>query len=577
SDWTKSKTYAADVMSLGTAPSGVTLTAVDDNNGGFNAKLAGLTKDSKYKLTATPTNDSKLTIALASSNYTLFSLAGYALAGTQFGWTRTVNLDGTSAKENADHSLVYTYDFTASSTETEFVIVDNMSSGWSNKFQPANGIAMKTKPVTESGDLGSTDEVTLLYRRINGTPKAYNTSTGDYVDWQKEVTQRVTKFNPFNKEGEAYETFAKTYKSEQSVKTIWQFNVSGKTIVAADPYAIEDGSFATKWAGLTAEQKAAYQNGVAAIDTLVTASKHTPSDSDTNRYGTGWVGKLTEYPTNSYYPTTLSSKGGDLPEDDSRKLTGLIIGQPYRVTVKVTTKGVVSVKVEETYVKSNIVVSMSGLTANKEYAINGDVWKNVKATSDAYGNVRFPAAAFDTRQNYNFTKQFKVTGEGLNWDGNVKVNKTPTADKQFFSIKISGTSKPADQELITATISDLSMKIIMKVPNDIAAKDRVTIDSNLSWGGFKNGKWADINTDDKFKSGPSDSGNELVVVPNKTEKTITFFISADYDVSGSWVESQAAAGTNFKFQFTENGYKDVGGWFKISTDSVQNLVYTDKK
>lgn len=341
SDWTKSKTYAADVMSLGTAPSGVTLTAVDDNNGGFNAKLAGLSKDSKYKLTATPTNDSKLTIALASSNYTLFSLAGYALAGMpQFGWTRTANLDGTSAKENADHSLVYTYDFTASSTETAFVIVDNMSSGWSNKFQPANGITMKTKSVAESGELGSTDEVTLLYRRINGTQKAYNTSTGDYVDWQKEVTQRVTKFNPFNKEGEAYETFAKTYKSELSVETVWRFNHTGKTIVAADPYAIEDGSFAAKWNKLSAEQKAAYQNGTAAIDALVTASTHEPADTATGRYGKGWVGKLTEYPENSYYPSGEAGTAGDC--NGNAKVSGLTVGKKYKLVITVTTAGVVS-------------------------------------------------------------------------------------------------------------------------------------------------------------------------------------------------------------------------------------------
>ena len=572
SDWTKSKTYAADVMSLGTAPSGVTLTAVDDNNGGFNAKLAGLSKDSKYKLTATPTNDSKLTIALASSNYTLFSLAGYALAGEQFGWDRTKNLDGTTATETADHSLIYTYEFDATMTETSFVIVDNMSSGWINKFQPANGIVMKTKPVAESGELGSSDEVTLLYRRISGTPKAYNTSTGDYVDWQKEVTQRVPKFNPgnYDESSDAYATFAKTYYSELSKKTIWQFNVSGKTIVANDPYTLEDGSFAAKWNTLSAEQKAAYQNGTAAIDPLVTASTHTATASDPT--GKGCPGKLTEYPNNSYYPTALTDKGGDLPEDASRKLTGLIVGQKYKVTVKVTTKGVVSVKVEELSVKSNIVVSMSGLTAGKEYTINGDVWKDVKATADSNGNVRFAAAAFDTRKNYNFTKEFIVTGEGLNWNGKVKVNKTPTDDKQlFFSIKINGTAKPSDKELDNASVSDLSMKIIMKVPDDIASKASVEIESNINWGGVKTGKWASTNTDSEF------GNTSLHVTPDATKKTITFYISADYDVSGTWVDSQAASGTNFKFQFTETGYKDNGGWFNITTQSEQTLDYANKK
>lgn len=574
SDWTKSKTYAADVMSLGTAPSGVTLTAVDDNNGGFNAKLAGLSKDSKYKLTATPTNDSKLTIALASSNYTLFSLAGYALAGEQFSWDRNKNLDGTTATETADHSLIYTYEFEATNTETEFVIVDNMSSDWKNKFQPANGITMKTKPVTESGELGSTDEVTLLYRRINGTPKAYNTSTGDYVDWQKEVTQRVPKFNPgnYDESSDAYATFAKTYGSELSKKTIWQFNVSGKTIVANDPYTLEDGSFAAKWNTLSAEQKAAYQNGTAAIDALVTASTHTATASAPT--GKGCPGKLTEYPNNSYYPTALTSKAGDLPVDASRNLTGLIAGQKYKVTVKVTTKGVVSVKVEELSVKSNIVVSMSGLTAGKEYTINGDVWKDVKATADSNGNVRFAAAAFDTRKNYNFTKEFIVTGEGLNWNGKVKVNKTPTADKQFFSIKINGTAKPADQELVNASVSDLSSQINVTLPETFTATS-YTLFGNIPWGGIKSGTWSAINNDANF-------GTSAITV-NVVNKVITFYISANYEIGGWAINEVKGVGNNFEFNIKPAGAgnsDDVvdGGkqkWFKVTTDSVQNWKWED--
>jgi hypothetical protein len=498
------------------------------------------------------------------------------LAGDQFDreWKRTTNLDGTTATETADHSLIYTYEFEATNTETEFVIVDNMSSDWKNKFQPANGITMKTKPVAESGELGSTDEVTLLYRRINGTPKAYNTSTGDYVDWQKEVTQRVPKFNPgnYDESSDAYATFAKTYGSELSKKTIWQFNVSGKTIVANDPYTLEDGSFAAKWNTLSAEQKAAYQNGTAAIDALVTASTHTATASAPT--GKGCPGKLTEYPNNSYYPTTLSSKNGDLPEDASRKLTGLIAGQKYKVTVKVTTKGVVSVKVEELSVKSNIVVSMSGLTAGKEYTINGDVWKDVKATADSNGNVRFAAAAFDTRKNYKFTKEFIVTGEGLNWNGKVKVNKTPAADKQFFSIKINGTAKPADQELVIASVSDLSSQINVTLPETFTATS-YTLFGNIPWGGIKSGTWSAINNDANF-------GTSAITV-NVVNKVITFYISADYEIGG-WATNEAkGVGNNFEFNIKPAGAgnsDDVvdGGkqkWFKVTTDSVQNWKWED--
>ena len=339
SDWTKSKTYAADVMSLGTAPSGVTLTAVDDNNGGFNAKLAGLTKDSKYKLTATPTNDSKLTISLASSNYTLFSLAGYYIRGDFYGWNIAAasdanmnliaNMELTSYTEQADHSLVYTKVFDAAQAEYNFQIA---SADWNQKFTAAETAIPAGKDTTPT--------VTMRERRINGSPKAYNTSTKAYVDLTKKVSQRVPKFNPFNKTGTDYEDFAKTYKSEVSVDTIWRFNHTGKTIVAADPYAIEDGSFAAKWNKLSAEQKAAYQNGTAAIDALVTASTHEPSDTATGRYGKGWVGKLTEYPENSYYPSGEAGTAGDC--SGNAKVSGLTVGKKYKLVITVTTAGVVS-------------------------------------------------------------------------------------------------------------------------------------------------------------------------------------------------------------------------------------------
>jgi hypothetical protein len=180
-------------------------------------------------------------------------------------------------------------------------------------------------------------------RRINGTPKAYNTSSKEYVDLTKKVTQRVPKFNPFSKTGSDYEEFAKTYKSELSVETVWRFNHTGKTIVAADPYAIEDGSFAAKWNKLSAEQKAAYQNGTAAIEALVTASTHEPADTATGRYGKGWVGKLTEYPENSYYPSGESGTAGDC--NGNATLSGLTVGKKYKLVITVTTAGVVSFKV----------------------------------------------------------------------------------------------------------------------------------------------------------------------------------------------------------------------------------------
>ena len=350
SDWTKSKTYAADVMTLGTAPSGVTLTAVDDNNGGFNAKLAGLSKDSKYKLTATPTNDSKLTIALASSNYTLFSLAGYWYQSNLTDLTgKTLDFDATT--EDAKHTLSYTQLFTADKPEGWFAITANSATGsWKNVFCGAESV------IELPANKDSSDEVILKERTVSGSAKAYNTNTNAYVDITKEVTQRVPKFYPSSCTSIDYETFVKTYGSEVSKKTIWRFNTTGKPVVAPDPYTLEDGTFAAKWNKLTAEEKAKYANAssalvynyslndhesVKSIATLVTASTQNPSISSVT--GIGCPGKLTEYAANTYYPSeeTATASG-----NSNATIKGLTVGKKYKLTLKVTTAGVVSVKVE---------------------------------------------------------------------------------------------------------------------------------------------------------------------------------------------------------------------------------------
>lgn len=69
----------------------------------------------------------------------------------------------------------------------------------------------------------------------------------------------------------------------------------------------------------------------------------------------------------------------------------------------------------------------------------------------------------------------------------------------------------------------------------------------------------------------------MTVTPDKASKTIVFYVSKDYDVNGTWVVEQAAEGTNFKFQFSEDGYADQGGWFNITSDAEQTFDYAQKK
>ena len=573
-DWSKANTYNDSYMVAGTLPTGAKLTNTDDGNGSTNAKITGLSKDSKYKMTVTATNDGKLTIDLDSANYTLFSLSGYSLVGTLFktdSWNNKARpIKWTDYSEDENHTLTYTYDFNFTNDPTKnneindngsLTLVDQCD--WNNKFQ-AN-IAVKSNPTATSSKLGKSDATVLRYRRVNSTPMALNTETSEYVDYSKSVTYRVPDY--YTTDGDPSSavstkeagTLANDAEFEKSYIAL--YNATGKKIVSVDPTQIEDGKFAEKWATLTAEDKKAYYEA----DTVATTIASTT---------VGKPGKVVETADNNYYPSAETSAPGDLP-DAHRNVTGLIAGQPYRLTLSVTTKGVVTATIEELPVTVAVVINGTSGTAGKEYTINGDLWKDVKATAASDGAFRFAAATFETRANYTFSKKLTIKGDGCNWSGDTVVTYKPvtTSNKTFVATKFDvSAAKPTTTALAVASTSDLSMRIVMKVPDDIAAKASVTIASNIAWtNGVKSGAWAAVNNDASF------GNSTLTVTPNATDKTITFFISADYDVTGTWVVGQAASGTNFKFQFSESGYDNNGGWFNITSDSVQNLDYAAKK
>ena len=109
----------------------------------------------------------------------------------------------------------------------------------------------------------------------------------------------------------------------------------------------------------------------------------------------------------------------------------------------------------------------------------------------------------------------------------------------------------------------------MKVPDAIASKPLVTLGSNISWSGVKAGKWS--------ADGVNYGNGAIKVVPDAIKKTIVFYVTGDYDVAGTWVDGQKEPDTNFKFEFTEDGFTNLGGWFKLTLDSEQELDYKDKK
>lgn len=554
-DWSKANTYNDSYMVAGTLPTGAALTNTDDGNGSTNAKITGLSKDSKYKMVITADNAGKLKIDILSSNYNLVKLDGFAIVGDapEVGkWNRTNLLDFTKAVEDAEHALTYTWEFKATKTDFEFTISDAASSTWDNKFAGSE-IKVESKELPGSTELGASKEVTMLQRRINKVPYAYNSSTGDYVElYKKDVTYRVPVYYTVDGKDESAVADAKNgtiaATAEFEKKYNAKFNNTGKIIVAVDPTALEDDSFKEAWAKLTAEEKKAYAQDDSAIAALSTTK--------------GKPGKITAYANNSYYPVTDTSD-----DTDNASFKGLIPGQSYKVTLKVTTKGVMTVKVEEKPVTAGIVVKVSGLTASEEYSIKGDFDKTVKA--DALGNARF-VMPFTTRLNAMFTKKISLSGDGVNTK-EFTLTATPEDDKINYKTVISNpkTSAASASALDVASPEDIASKITMKVPDAIASMHSVKLDSNISWGGVAAGKWS--------ADGVAYGNAQITVFPNATDKTIVFYVTGDYDVNGTWVTAQAAADTNFKFQFTETGFENLGGWFKLNLESEQELVYKDKK
>ncbi len=554
-DWSKANTYNDSYMVAGTLPTGAALTNTDDGNGSTNAKITGLSKDSKYKMVITADNSGKLKIDVLSANYNLVKLDGFAIVGgaDEVGnWERTELLDFSKVEEDAEHSLTYTKEFKATKNNYAFTITDATSNEWINKFAGSE-IEVVSKALPDSVELGASKEVTMLQRRINKVPYAYNSSTGDYVDlYKKDVTYRVPVYYTVDGKDESAVSDAKNgtiaATAEFEKKYNAKFNNTGKIIVAVDPTALEDDSFKEAWAKLTAEEKKAYAQDDSAIAALFTTK--------------GKPGKITAYANNSYYPIAGNTKD----DTDNASFKGLIPGQSYKLTLKVTTKGVLTVKVEEQPITSGIVVRVSGLTSSKKYSLKGDFDKTVEA--DANGNARF-VVPFTTRLNATFTKKISLSGDGVNTPVFALTAK-PDADKLNYVTVISNPkSSPTATELTLASPQDIASKITMKVPDAIASKPSVELGSNISWSGVKAGKWS---------ADGVDYGNAAItVVPDAINKTIVFYVTGDYDVAGTWVDGQKAPDTNFKFEFSEDGFRNLGGWFKLTLDSEQELDYKDKK
>lgn len=352
-DWSKANTYNDSYMVAGTLPTGAALTNTDDGNGSTNAKITGLSKDSKYKMVITADNAGKLKIDVLSANYTLFTLSGYAVRGFFDKAIKDANgkITGYENKkpdwdvnaetlikqekftEDVNHSLTYPITFKARDgmDKRNFKIATD---SWNNVYAGA---------VFKVDEKGCSAETVLRQRRINGTPYAYDTAKEEFVELTKEVSYRVPLYytNDGKKDSPVVAVKDVTDKKTQiaenaefEAKYIAEFNFTGKPIVASDPSKLEDGSFKKVWDKLSDDEKKDYEN-YSDVETLISKTV------------VGKPGKLTVYADNTYYPTDKEEKNGDI-EDNTMRFDGLKTGSEYCMLVKVTTKGVVSVQLIST-------------------------------------------------------------------------------------------------------------------------------------------------------------------------------------------------------------------------------------
>ena len=374
-DWSKANTYNDSYMVAGTLPTGAALTNTDDGNGSTNAKITGLSKDSKYKMVITADNSGKLKIDVLSANYTLFTLSGYAVRG----FLSDANGDGiwdvnkdTLIKqekftEDVNHSLTYPWTFkaTADMDKRNFKIATD---SWDNVYAGA---------VFKVDEKGNAKETILRQRRINGTPYAYDTAKEEFVELTKEVTYRVPLYYTTDgKKGSDVVavkdvTDKKTQIAENAefeAKYIAEFNFTGKPIVASDPSKLEDGSFKKVWDKLSDDEKKGYENYGKEV------FEHKDVETLISETVVGKPGKLTVYADNTYYPHATKTKtNGDI-ENNTMRFDGLKTGSEYCMLVKVTTKGVVSVQLISTVpvaINFKITDIPSDVT---EIWVNGTFW-----------------------------------------------------------------------------------------------------------------------------------------------------------------------------------------------------------
>ena len=243
------------------------------------------------------------------------------------------------------------------------------------------------------------------------------------------------------------------------------------------------------------------------------------------------------------------------------KVTGQVPGNNYKMTIKPLNSSV-QVKVE-----------LAGSNTPSFYVL--DTTKGlVEMPYDGTSYTYYMDAATDTTENV------VIWSEGKYYTGSVKF--------QGDAVELTSTEKLGSLAITSLAAEDLvklvltvkeekvsvkadvaipeNFKVVLKFPESEAQK--VVINTSIGWGGVKTGQ---ISADGK-KFGIK-NGFEFDI----KDKQICFYITKDYDISGTWVAEQAPTGANFKLEASfDGGAADGGKWYALALDKDEvELTYVD--
>ena len=251
-----------------------------------------------------------------------------------------------------------------------------------------------------------------------------------------------------------------------------------------------------------------------------------------------------------------------IPGAGNAKVTGQVPGNNYKMTIQ-PLSDTVKVKVE-----------LAGVNVPSFYVL--DTTKGlVEMPYDGTSYTYYMAPAV------NATENVVIWSEGKYYTGSVKFQDTKEielkAEDEVGYLAV--TSLAADdlvKLVLTVTGKKVSVKadlaipenfkVVLKFPETTAQK--VVIKTSIGWGGVKTGQ---ISVDGKkFGTG---NGFEFDI----EDEQICFYITKDYDISGTWVEKEAPKGANFKLEAAfDGGAADGGKWYALALDKdVVELTYED--